>query len=97
MEKPFLIQQLKLGVCDSPLTDEGESQAIHTGQALKNVKYHASYCGDLGRHRKTAKIILSQNLHDKPNLTEHIGFQEWNFGGYEGRTNEEMWTHLQIK
>lgn len=82
------------GSCDSPLTDIGKQQAVLTGKALKDITFSGIYCADLGRHRKTAQYILSQNLQTHPEIIEHDGFREWGFGGYEGRPDAEMWTPL---
>lgn len=52
------------------------------------------YCADLDRHRKTTQYILRQNLHFQPEIVEHTGFREWGFGGYEGKSDKEMWPPL---
>ncbi|MGG5372180.1 histidine phosphatase family protein [Enterococcus sp. AZ196] len=80
------------GFADSPLTDKGISQAKKLGTGLKNIKFDLAYSSDLGRQRNTAKLILAKSGNSKTELLEHDGFKEWNYGGYEGKTNEEMWT-----
>lgn len=82
------------GFADSPLTDKGISQAKKLGAGLKDIKFDLAYSSDLGRQRNTAKLILSKNDHKKPKLVEHDGFKEWNYGGYEGKTDKEMWTPI---
>lgn len=82
------------GFADSPLTDKGISQAKKLGTGLKDVTFDLAYSGDLGRQRNTAKLILSKNDNKKPKLMEHDGFKEWNYGGYEGKTDKEMWTPI---
>ena len=82
------------GFADSPLTDKGIEQAKQVGAGLKNKKFDLAYSSDLGRQRNTAKLILSKNDNKKPKLIEHDGFKEWNYGGYEGKTDKEMWTPI---
>ncbi|MBO0452356.1 histidine phosphatase family protein [Candidatus Enterococcus murrayae] len=79
------------GFADSPLTDKGISQAKKLGTGLKDIKFDLAYSSDLGRQRNTAKLILSKSDKKKPVLKEHDGFKEWNYGGYEGKTDKEMW------
>ncbi|MGM0123053.1 hypothetical protein IGI37_000419 [Enterococcus sp. AZ194] len=79
------------GFADSPLTDVGISQAEKLGEGLKDIKFDLAYSSELGRQRNTAKLILSKSEHKTPELLEHDGFKEWNYGGYEGKTNGEMW------
>jgi len=82
------------GFADSPLTDKGIEQAKQVGKGLKNIKFDLAYSSDLGRQRNTAKQILAQNENKKPKILEHDGFKEWNYGGFEGKTNAEMWTPI---
>lgn len=79
------------GFSDSPLTDMGICQAKKVGQNLKQVRFDLAYTGDLGRQRNTLKLILAQNMQKRPKVRYHDGFKEWNFGGYEGKQNAEMW------
>lgn len=82
------------GFSDSPLTDKGKAQAKQVGEGLKKTKFDLAYSSDLGRQRNTAKLILAENANKKPTLSEHDGFKEWNYGGFEGKTNAEMWTPI---
>lgn len=82
------------GFADSPLTDKGLEQAKQVGKGLKNTKFDLAYSSDLGRQRNTAKLILAQNKNKTPKISEHDGFKEWNYGGFEGKTNAEMWTPI---
>lgn len=82
------------GFADSPLTDKGTAQAKQVGEGLKKTKFDLAYSSDLGRQRNTAKLILAENTNKKPALSEHNGFKEWNYGGFEGKTNAEMWTPI---
>lgn len=82
------------GFADSPLTDKGITQAKQVGKGLKDTKFDLAYSSDLGRQRNTAKLILAENEKKTPKLSEHDGFKEWNYGGFEGKTNAEMWTPI---
>lgn len=82
------------GFADSPLTDKGSAQAKQVGKGMKNTKFDLAYSSDLGRQRNTAKLILAQNKNKTPKISEHDGFKEWNYGGFEGKTNAEMWTPI---
>ena len=79
------------GFSDSPLTNTGICQAKKVGQNLRQVRFDLAYTGDLGRQRNTLKLILAQNKQKRPKVRYHDGFKEWNFGGYEGKQNAEMW------
>ncbi len=79
------------GFADTPLTEEGLKAAEKAGESLKDIKFDLAYSGLLGRQRNTLKILLEKNENDIPELQEHIGFNEWNYGGFEGKTNQEMW------
>lgn len=85
------------GFADSPLTEDGEKGARKAGQALKDIEFERVFTGDLGRQRNTARIIIEENNKKDVPFEEHIGFQEWNYGGFEGKTNEEMWTPIMSK
>ncbi|MGO3603880.1 MAG: histidine phosphatase family protein [Enterococcus malodoratus] len=82
------------GFADSPLTDKGIEQAKQVGNGLKKISFDLAYSSDLGRQRNTAKLILAQNKNKTPKISEHDGFKEWNYGGFEGKTNAEMWTPI---
>ena len=79
------------GFADTPLTEKGIEQAITLGKGLADVQFTTAYTGELGRQRKTAQLILGENNNDIPQIVEHVGFNEWNYGGYEGKMNAEMW------
>lgn len=79
------------GWSDTPLTEEGQLQADAVGIGMKDIEFTAAYSSDLGRVRETALRILNNNSHEVPPLIELTGLREWNFGGYEGRNDAEMW------
>lgn len=77
----------KLCNVDVELAPEGREQADLLGQRLKNYDIEAVYSSDLIRARETADII---NKHlNKPRVIDER-WQEANFGGMTGLTNEEM-------
>jgi probable phosphoglycerate mutase len=79
------------GFSDSPLTDAGISQAKQVGRGMAQIRFAGAYSSDLGRQRYTAKLILAENAHETPELVELYGLREWNYGGFEGKANAEMW------
>ncbi|EOH91069.1 histidine phosphatase family protein [Enterococcus pallens] len=86
----FNTQNQVQGYSDSLLIEEGEKQAQLVGKGMKDIEFTAAYSSDLGRQRNTAKLILEQNQHDIPQITENIGFREKNFGSFEGLSNDDM-------
>ncbi|AMC93955.1 hypothetical protein AOC36_08135 [Erysipelothrix larvae] len=78
------------GYCDSPLTEVGEEQARKVGVGLQDISFAGAYSSDLARQRNTAKLILAENKHEVPLITENIGFREMNYGGFEGGPNMEI-------
>ena len=77
----------KLCNVDVELAPEGREQADLLGQRLKTYDIEAVYSSDLIRARETADII---NKHlNKPRVIDER-WQEANFGGMTGLTNEEM-------
>lgn len=79
------------GWADSPLTEEGESQADAAGRGMKDILFSTAFSSDLGRQRATAKHILAQNEGDIPELQEVIGLREEFYGGFEGKPDEQLW------
>lgn len=79
------------GWCDSFLTAKGEQQAEALGKELSETIFQLAFSGDLGRQRATANIILLQNKNQTPKTIELKGLREWYYGGYEGKSNIEMW------
>ena len=69
------------GVCDSPLTTQGELQVEKTRVALNNVFFDAVYSSPSGRCQQTSRIILEgRNL--EPVIINNL--HEMNFGTFEG-------------
>ncbi|MCP1225325.1 histidine phosphatase family protein [Sebaldella sp. S0638] len=82
------------GWTDSPLSELGISQAEKVGEGLKNITFNAAYSSDIKRAADTAKIILHANKNETPELQELFGLREWNYGGYEGIDETNMWVPL---
>ena len=82
------------GWTDSPLSELGVSQAKKVGEGLKNITFNAAYSSDIKRAADTAKIILNANKNETPELQELFGLREWNYGGYEGIDETNMWVPL---
>ena len=74
------------GWCDTPLTAEGREVARDLGRGLKarGVDFEAAYCGDLGRHRETARLILEEMGRSELPVQEMEGLREACFGSWEG-------------
>ena len=49
------------GWSNSPLTQAGLDDAIHAGNALKDITFAAAYCSDTTRAQVTAQTILDIN------------------------------------
>lgn len=82
------------GWADSPLTAVGIEGAKAAALGLAQTPFVAAYTSDLGRARHTAKIILEQGNRGNLVLNDDERLREWNYGGYEGRDDIEMWKHL---
>ncbi len=58
---------------------------------LSTIKFNILYTSDLGRARETASIIKSKQ-HSNLAVIEDNRLREWNYGGYEGGLDGELWT-----
>ena len=74
---------------DSPLTDAGRAVAINCGRGLQDIGFDAVYASDLKRAADTARIILDENLHDRPTIQERKTLREISFGHFDGGLNED--------
>ena len=82
------------GWTDSPLSELGISQAKKVGEGLKDIVFNTAYSSDIKRAADTAEFVLSSNKNEKPELQEVFGLREWNYGGYEGIDEVDMWIPL---
>ena len=79
------------GWSDTPLTESGIQGAVEAGIGLRDVKFTTAYSSDLGRAVSTAEYILRENTASDTKLVRLSGIREKFYGGYEGKTNKEMW------
>ncbi|MCO7176025.1 histidine phosphatase family protein [Sporolactobacillus kofuensis] len=81
------------GISDSPLTDIGEQKAADLGAVFKaqNISFDIAYSSDLGRTRRTARLLLDHSVN--PDLTpiESTDLREVSFGMFEGDINDPTW------
>jgi len=75
------------GHCDSPLTAEGEKQALCWGQQLAQFEWDAILSSDAGRAVATAEIINSI-LNVSLTIDSRLKEQDW--GQWEGKTVRQI-------
>lgn len=79
------------GWCDGVLTKEGIEVAVNVGFGLRDIEFKNVYSSDLGRARKTAQIIIKENIASKNlKLQEREGLREVYFGKYEAGQDKVM-------
>lgn len=94
-ETIFNSNHLASGWSDSPLTPEGEEQALATGEALADLDFDSVLMSDLGRTRQTAALVL-EGAGSSVEPTPVPELREFYFGGFEGQPDEVLWgTTLQ--
>lgn len=76
------VKGLLQGHADSPLTDNGISQAKELGEKLKNIHFDAVFSSDSLRAKRTAEIII---LEKKLMVQTTQLLREKHFGKYEGK------------
>jgi broad specificity phosphatase PhoE len=74
------------GRTDVPLTDEGLAAAIRLAPALASRQITAAFTSPASRARRTADAAGLTGAVIDPDL------QEWDYGGYEGRTTAQITT-----
>ncbi|MDH6364299.1 broad specificity phosphatase PhoE [Enterococcus sp. PF1-24] len=79
------------GWADTPLTEVGVQGAQDLAKGLAEVPFSLAFSSDLGRAVSTANYILEEGERNQLTLQPLSGLREWNYGGYEGRDNSEMW------
>jgi probable phosphoglycerate mutase len=72
------------GLTDLPLTDVGEEQARAAGKLLAGYTFGAVYTSPLIRAARTAELAGLTEAVPDPDLLE------WDYGGYEGVTSDEI-------
>lgn len=89
------------GWCDGVLTKEGLEVAVNVGLGLRNIEFKNVYSSDLGRARKTAQIVIKENIvSEELKLQECEGLREVYFGKYEGELDNivfnKILSHLNV-
>ncbi|MCO7126726.1 phosphoglycerate mutase family protein [Sporolactobacillus shoreicorticis] len=81
------------GISDTPLTDIGEQKAADLGELFKSqgISFDAVYTSDLGRTRRTSRLILDHSLNADLVPTETKNLREVSFGEFEGDQNDMVW------
>ncbi|MGC0416558.1 histidine phosphatase family protein [Embleya sp. AB8] len=72
------------GLTDIPLTPEGETQAKAVAELLDGRTFALALTSPLGRARHTAELAGITGAQLEPDLVE------WDYGGYEGITTNEI-------
>jgi probable phosphoglycerate mutase len=78
------------GWSDTPLTEQGEADAVNIGQTLAELKVDYLFSSDMKRAIDTAKIMIAQNNYtpNKIPVAKSL-FREVFYGSFEGHSNEE--------
>lgn len=71
------------------LTDEGINMAQECGNLLRDITFDKVYVSELSRTKETAEIILSANLHIRPDITVTPYLDDISWGDLEGLTPNE--------
>ncbi len=79
------------GRTDVPLNPLGRRQMVRAGTALRACRFTAVYTSRLARSAEAARIIIERNG-GTPQATAVDGFDEIDFGAWEGLTAEEIQT-----
>ncbi|MGY6021270.1 histidine phosphatase family protein [Streptomyces spinosirectus] len=72
------------GRSDVPLTERGRQEARQLVPLIRSHRIGAVFCSPLQRARETAELIGLQDVRIDADL------QEWDYGGYEGITTNEI-------
>merc|ERR1712141_847244 len=81
------------GITDTPLNENGLSQAKLAGEWLKDEIFDIVYTSDLKRAKQTASIIVHENTKiekDDDNFVELALLRERDFGAAEGISGLEL-------
>ncbi|MFI6654331.1 histidine phosphatase family protein [Streptomyces sp. NPDC050523] len=72
------------GRSDVPLTERGRQEARQLVPLIRSHRIGAAFCSPSQRARETAELIGLQDVRIDADL------QEWDYGGYEGITTNEI-------
>jgi alpha-ribazole phosphatase len=84
----YNIKGVYYGFTDAELTEKGRSQAVRTGELLKDCQIDLCISSPLKRASETARLAL-EGRKVRINLEER--FKEQNFGEWEGLSYKEIW------
>lgn len=86
----FNVLKRKQGWCDSPLTETGIAQARAAGRwfAEHGVMFDHAYSSTQERAVDTLELVLSENGQADLPYERARGLKEWNFGTFEGLTED---------
>lgn len=76
------------GVTDIPLTPAGEHQVNRLRPLLDGRRFSLVLTSPMLRAKRTAELVGLTDFEVEPDLTE------WDYGGYEGRTTDEISAEL---
>ncbi|QAA22116.1 histidine phosphatase family protein [Sporolactobacillus terrae] len=81
------------GISDTPLTELGEKKAAELGTRFKaeKITFDGAYSSDLGRTRRTSRLILDHSANPELTPIETKDLREVSFGQFEGDPNDSMW------
>jgi len=86
-ETQFNVEKRMQGFCDSPLTDNGISQAKAVGKGLSGIDFTAAYASESQRVIDTANYAIG---HRSIPLTTDARLKEMNFGLLESLLGDEI-------
>jgi broad specificity phosphatase PhoE len=93
-ETEFNVRGITQGHVDSPLTENGITQAKEAAKLLKDIHFDAIFSSDLLRAQKTAEIIRAER--DLAIQTTHL-LRERNFGAGDGKTGDALAEYTRIR
>lgn len=82
------------GWSNSPLTEQGLTDAERAARKLEGIQFAAAYCSDTTRAEQTARMILDVNEshgHKRPTLIADLHFREQYYGYFEGQDMSASW------
>lgn len=85
------------GITDLELTKEGEEEVIKVaranvgdGKSIDPRKVTQVFISPRIRAQRTCELLLGEAIVDRATYTTSNALAEWNHGGYEGKTVEEI-------
>jgi Fructose-2,6-bisphosphatase len=78
----FNVRRKVQGWCDSPLTELGKKQAKYASDYFKDITFDAAFSSTSERASDTLELVTDMNY------TRLKGLKEWNFGTFEGESED---------